>query len=79
MAVNQTKLGLSVSGSEHAAGSAAPQRQQRAAAADDFLLDSKSLALCWRFLLQVLASSFFSVSANLAGWQLADWLSRVCG
>ncbi|DBB08105.1 TPA: hypothetical protein ACH3X3_008301 [Trebouxia sp. C0006] len=41
-------------GSEHAAGSAAPQRQQRAAAADDFLLDSKSLALCWRFLLQAI-------------------------
>ncbi len=58
MAINQTKLGLSASGSEHAAGGAAEvQRQQRAAAGDDFLLDSKSLALCWRFLLQVLATS----------------------
>ncbi|KAA6421774.1 MAG: RFT1 protein [Trebouxia sp. A1-2] len=41
--------------SQHAAGQAAEvQRQQRAAAADDFLLDSRSLALCWRFLLQAI-------------------------
>jgi len=66
MAVNQTKFGLSVSGSEHAAGHAAEvQRQQRAAAVDDFLLDSRSLALCWRFLLQVLArSNYFCVSKS---------------
>ena len=56
MAVNWTNFELSASGSQHAAGQAAEvQRQQRAAAADDFLLDSRSLALCWRFLLQVLA------------------------
>ncbi|DBB05489.1 hypothetical protein WJX77_003678 [Trebouxia sp. C0004] len=42
-------------GSEHAAGHAAEvQHQQRAAAVDDFLLDSRSLALCWRFLLQAI-------------------------
>lgn len=42
-------------GSEHAAsGAAEVQRQQREAAVDDFLLDSRSLALCWRFLLQAI-------------------------
>ena len=49
-------FGLFASGSKDVAGGAAEvQHQQSTAAVDDFLLDSRSLALCWRFLLQVLA------------------------
>lgn len=42
-------------GSEAAVASTAEvQQDQAAVAADDRLVDAKSLALCWRFLVQVL-------------------------
>lgn len=49
-------------GSEAAVASTAEMQQDQAAvAADDRLIDAKSLALCWRFLVQVLPAPFASL------------------